>query len=155
MRKIISISVTVAIMAAIFIFSAQTGSSSSSLSLRVTETAAKILFDDYNSMPSEIREAIIRGLHGFIRKLAHFSVYLALGASVFTSASFYVRPNRRRFLIAFIISAAYAATDEIHQLFVAGRAGMASDFLIDTAGAVVGCLLALCVFFFKKDTTRI
>lgn len=35
-------------------------------------------------------------------------------------------------------AAVYAATDEIHQLFVAGRSGRFSDVCIDSAGALLG-----------------
>lgn len=38
-------------------------------------------------------------------------------------------------------AAVYAATDEIHQLFVPGRAGRFSDVCIDGAGAVLGVVV--------------
>jgi len=37
----------------------------------------------------------------------------------------------------------YAATDEVHQLFVSGRHGSPLDWLIDTAGVVAGVAIAL------------
>ena len=37
----------------------------------------------------------------------------------------------------------YAATDEIHQLFVAGRTGKWQDVLLDSSGALAGLLLAM------------
>lgn len=46
----------------------------------------------------------------------------------------------KRAMIAFIISALYAASDEFHQLFVPGRAGRVSDVLIDSLGALLGVL---------------
>lgn len=46
-------------------------------------------------------------------------------------------------LYALAISAAYAATDEFHQLFVLGRACRFSDVLIDSAGAGVGIFAVL------------
>ena len=47
----------------------------------------------------------------------------------------------RRGGTAFFATAVYAATDEIHQLFVAGRAGRFSDVVIDSAGALLGVLV--------------
>ena len=47
---------------------------------------------------------------------------------------------RRRCILAVLISACYAATDEFHQLFVPGRSGEVRDVLVDTAGAVIGIL---------------
>ena len=37
----------------------------------------------------------------------------------------------------------YAATDEIHQLFVAGRTGKWQDVLLDSSGALAGLMLAM------------
>ena len=42
---------------------------------------------------------------------------------------------------AVAVAVLYAATDEIHQLFVPGRAGRFSDVCIDTLGAVIWLLL--------------
>lgn len=53
----------------------------------------------------------------------------------------------RRNLIISILSWAfcilYAASDELHQLFVPGRAGLITDVCIDSAGALLGILLFL------------
>ena len=38
-------------------------------------------------------------------------------------------------LVAFLVTSAYAATDEFHQTFVEGRHGKVFDWLIDSAGA--------------------
>jgi VanZ family protein len=65
-----------------------------------------------------------------LRKLAHVAEYAVLGALVYRAA--------RSAPLAILLSSAYAATDEIHQAFVAGRHGSPLDWLIDTAGVVVG-----------------
>ena len=41
-------------------------------------------------------------------------------------------------LSAWVIAVCYAASDEIHQLYVPGRAGMVTDVCIDAAGALIG-----------------
>ena len=43
----------------------------------------------------------------------------------------------RAALVAFLISSGYAATDELHQVFVEGRHGAPLDWVIDSAGAGV------------------
>ena len=48
-------------------------------------------------------------------------------------------------LASFAFSAFYAASDEFHQLFVPGRAGLFSDVLIDSCGAALGSALAALV----------
>lgn len=58
--------------------------------------------------------------------------------------------------IAWIFATAVAAFDEVHQVFVPGRAGMVSDIFLDAAGAFVGVLLATLVsrLFSRKSTHR-
>ena len=45
------------------------------------------------------------------------------------------------------IAVLYSVTDEIHQMFVPGRACMFTDILIDSAGALTGVLLFAAVWF--------
>ena len=42
---------------------------------------------------------------------------------------------------AWAIATLYAATDELHQIFVPGRTGKVTDILLDSAGALLGVLL--------------
>ena len=69
-----------------------------------------------------------------LRKLAHTAEYGLLGALVFRAV--------RRPLPAVAIASAYAVTDEFHQTFVTGRHGSPVDWLIDTAGVVIGVTAA-------------
>jgi hypothetical protein len=69
-----------------------------------------------------------------LRKLAHLGEYAVLGALLYRAL--------RREPLALLLASAYAATDEVHQAFVSGRQGSPVDWLIDTAGALAGVLLA-------------
>jgi VanZ family protein len=69
-----------------------------------------------------------------LRKLAHTAEYAILGALLFRAA--------RNAPVAVLIASAYAATDEVHQTFVAGRHGSPLDWLIDSAGALLGVAVA-------------
>ena len=51
---------------------------------------------------------------------------------------------------AFFITVIYAATDEFHQRFVAGRTGKVADVFIDAGGAFIVCVI-LAVVFVVKD----
>jgi hypothetical protein len=54
-------------------------------------------------------------------------------------------PNQpRAVLIALLVTAAFAASDEWHQTFVEGRGGTITDVLIDSLGASSAAALALC-----------
>jgi VanZ family protein len=68
-----------------------------------------------------------------LRKLAHLVEYAVLGALL-------ARATRRPGL-AVALAAVYAATDEVHQLFVEGRHGSPIDVGIDTVGALAGVLV--------------
>ena len=52
--------------------------------------------------------------------------------------------NLKYFLIIFLISIFYAISDEIHQIFVPGRFGSVTDFLIDG----IGSMFSVVVYFF-------
>lgn len=80
-------------------------------------------------------------IHRYLRKYAHFFVYLFLGSflmNAFTLSN--VRPWRA-FGLALVISFFYAITDEFHQYFVPGRRPLVMDVIIDTIGALVGIAL--------------
>jgi VanZ family protein len=68
-----------------------------------------------------------------LRKLAHVSEYALLGLLLTRAA--------RRPVVAVVLAAAYAVTDEVHQTFVEGRHGAPLDVAIDTVGAIVGVLV--------------
>jgi VanZ family protein len=68
-----------------------------------------------------------------LRKLAHAAEFGLLGALTLRWLG--------RIPVAVLAASAYAATDELHQAFVPGRAGTPVDWLIDTAGVVIGVAL--------------
>ena len=69
-----------------------------------------------------------------LRKLAHVAEYGVLGALALRALS--SAPA------AVLLASAYAVTDEVHQAFVSGRHGSPLDWLVDTAGALLGVALA-------------
>ncbi len=81
-------------------------------------------------------------VHAGVRKLAHITEYAVLALLVFRAL--YAGPLTvgRSLLGAIVLSAAYAATDEFHQSFVASRTGAVSDVLLDTFGAGLGAGIA-------------
>ena len=79
-----------------------------------------------------------------VRKSAHFIAYMTLGMCAFGAFWFITRKGMRYF-VSVIICAAYAGSDEIHQLFVEGRTGKLRDVIIDTSGACAGALICLMV----------
>lgn len=81
-----------------------------------------------------------------IRKLAHMTEYAGLSFLVSLLLLQFTGMDRtllRALVLSVVLCAAYAMTDEVHQLFVAGRSASLVDVLIDTGGAAVGALLAM------------
>ena len=82
-----------------------------------------------------------------IRKYAHMFEYFCLTISSFLFfRELYVGKSHqslRAAVFALGLCFVYACTDEWHQTFVPGRAGLFSDVMIDTAGGAIGLCLAL------------
>ena len=135
-------------MCVIFAFSAQTkeesGAVSEGISFRIVNATGLLL-------RLHIDEARLREIAGaiehFVRKGAHMTEYAILAVLIYLWLGRWQLTRLRAACIAAVSAIAYACSDEIHQLFVAGRAGMVSDVLIDSAGAVLG--LALFLFIGK------
>lgn len=79
--------------------------------------------------------------HRFLRKYAHFFIYLFLGIIVKNALSVSGVKGFTAFAIALGICALKGVTDEIHQAFVPGRIPLVMDVVIDTAGAFVGIVV--------------
>ena len=135
-------------MVVIFLFSAQPSDESSKESLFVGRMAGQIFVKDFEEWPKEEQEAFAEAINYPVRKTAHATEYAILGILVFMRCRYQNTWSRKRMiLIAWGISTAYAATDEFHQIFVPGRAGMLTDVMIDSSGALAGILLAALVGF--------
>jgi len=87
-------------------------------------------------------------IHVAIRKTAHLTEYAILAALLFRAllATSGNRPPATRWrvaLLAWLLAAAFATSDEFHQTFVDSRGPSASDVLIDATGAAVGLALVV------------
>lgn len=81
-----------------------------------------------------------------IRKLAHFTEYLILGTLVI---NMFTKNNAKKtYLLSILLCIIYAISDEIHQIFVPGRACQIKDILIDSVGSITG------VYLFKSLKKR-
>jgi len=80
-------------------------------------------------------------IHLFIRKLGHITEYFIFSALILHAIRGQSREwNRRMAILAVAIAAAYACTDELHQVFVPGRGPSILDVLLDGAGATLAQL---------------
>lgn len=131
---------SITVMTAIFIFSAQRGETSGALSGGLLRLLLGWLGIDG---PAELIDL----LHLLLRKFAHFSIYALLGVGVMGTALTFTGKGWKKFLLALVICAGYAVTDEFHQLFVGERCGSPLDVLLDSCGAACGCGMTMAIWW--------
>jgi len=76
----------------------------------------------------------------FARKAAHMTEFALLALLLLRALSHDRGEVRKWISSAWVLATAYAASDELHQLFVPGRNGTITDVLIDSFGAALGLL---------------
>ncbi len=131
--------ISISVMVLIFLFSSQNSAESSEVSSGLIRVILN-LFDSFRNMNEENKLILIRQFSFFVRKGAHFGIFSVLGLSLFSAIYTYSIKLWKKFFTAIIISFVYAVSDEIHQTFVPGRAGMIKDVVVDLSGALVGIL---------------
>lgn len=138
-KKIIKFIIVLLCMTIIFMFSSDNGNQSNKKSDGVIMSVCKI-FVHHNLTESE-KKHIINKYVVFVRKSAHFIIYLILGLSLISLIKEFRTVNWYSFIIAFIIAVLYACSDEIHQIFVSGRSAKVTDIIIDGFGSFIGIYL--------------
>ncbi|EWM55297.1 VanZ family protein [Ruminococcus flavefaciens] len=132
---------TAAVMITIFILSAQDAEKSSDTSSVLTRIAVRLIDRDYDSESPEKQQEIWEKASFIVRKLAHFSIYTALGFFASFSAG-----KRKLFTLkslgVIIFGFLYAVSDEFHQNFVKGRSCEFRDMMIDTGGVTTGMIIS-------------
>lgn len=129
----------------IFNYSAENGTKSS----RTSEKVAEFLLDNFSNgkeMTPEEKAIKISNMQFYVRKCAHFSIYALLGILVMCCTLTFNGEMVYRFDFSTMFCFAYAATDEIHQLFIPGRSGQFIDVCLDTVGALFGVLIILAIY---------
>ena len=140
-------------MSLIFSFSSQDGNTSGNLSYKVSEIIVESANEAFelNWSGREISYYIER-IHYPVRKLAHMTEYFLLAVSV--SFPLYVYGVRGLWLpiLAGGICVGFAALDEYHQSFVAGRGPSKKDVGIDSIGVLAGVLMVQFFCFLGRLT---
>ena len=140
-------------MVVIFMFSAEHDTESSELSGSVSYRIVSVI-NTITASHWDEKELLDKAelIDYPVRKCAHMSEYAILALLGFVTFSFL--HGRRRFVIPITMTFLYACTDEIHQLFVPGRAGKFTDVLIDTTGGIIMLLfIALVTHVARKRHT--
>lgn len=133
MKKIIKYTLLIIWMTIIFLFSNQPATESGKLSNNFLDKTITIFNKD---ITTKQKEQLIKQYGIKIRKLAHFTIYFILGILMISIINEYNIKNT--ILISIVLCFLYATSDEIHQLFIAGRSCEFKDVLIDTMGSFIG-----------------
>lgn len=131
---IISAIAVLAVLITIFCLSAQNGEDSSVTSGFFTKLVTAIA-------GRPVEESVVR-------TLAHFCEFTGLGLLV--ANLFFAIKNTPKPVLSASLSLLYAVTDEIHQIFVPGRACQLSDLAVDFGGIILGVTLFTLLFLFMK-----
>lgn len=124
----------IACMGVIFYFSSQ----SATVSQAVSDRFAFLLRLPFGSF--------------IVRKGAHFLEFAGLAVLIFNAL--YSSSGRSRPILSFGLTAAYAVTDEIHQIFVEGRACRFFDWLVDCSGAASALAFICLIIFLSRKFKR-
>ena len=141
MKKSIFAVLLVLWMGFIFSMSCENAEESSNTSGQTIKVVLSTV-PEFEKQPEEVKVNIIEELQFIVRKSAHFIGYMILGILASGLILQYENINKK-YPLAFLICVIYAISDEIHQLFVPGRAGQIRDVLIDSAGSLLGIILVM------------
>ena len=131
----------------IFFFSSENGEESSERSDGVADVIAGVIVDGYEEMTPPEQSEVRRNIGLPIRKLAHITEYLTLSFLICTLVSTFTEKLIFRLSVGVAFSFLYAMSDELlHQGLVSGRAGVFTDVLIDSFGAILGAILAWVIY---------
>lgn len=145
--------VTLLLMAWIYSFSGQVSAESNETAEGVCFFIASIFVKGFTNFESAEQTALIMSIVPIVRKIAHFSIFAALGFFSYLTQAAYLIENKKEVmgkgcaLFSSFFCLIYAISDEAHQLFVEGRSGKVTDVLIDFLGAVLGIGFAVLIIY--------
>lgn len=151
LKRIIAYFFTLLVMGYIFNFSAQPATQSKKASSNITKKIVNAVTKNKKISANKKKE-LEKKWEKTIRKIAHFSLFALLGICAFISASLTFIKRGSHFIqkdavISLIFCLMYAISDEVHQLFVPGRSGQATDVLIDFSGSLAAILILSSVLY--------
>lgn len=142
-KRILMISLVAIVLwcSLIFYLSSRNGKESSAQSKSISAFIVRAIDGMDGKMASE--QTILQKatqLDHTIRDLGHSSEYLILGVLLFWHIGQRKIPKLNAALMAFGFALVYAISDELHQLYVPGRACDILDLLADSIGMTIGIL---------------
>lgn len=151
--KLCSFLPAIFMMYIIFSFSSSVGVESSALSYKVSHKIVEVTdkIGGFQWTDDQV-DYYTNAIHGKVRKVAHMAEYALLAIAVSFPLYVYGMRGILLMIVAGGICVAFAATDEYHQLFVAGRSGAVKDVLIDSIGVFFGVIFVRIIGFIGRKT---
>lgn len=152
----VAVCLLLAVYIMIFSFSADDAAASSTISVEVTRKLMKLYYHLFSSgnQGAVIVPAVSDEAEAIVRKLAHFTEYMAMGFLSFGIVIMWIRRIHKGVLVVVLQVFVSATADEFHQYFVPGRYASFRDVMIDTAGGVAGIILIILMKRIKNRWNR-
>ena len=143
----------------IFTYSAMDDTNSEMRSYFVGRVIYRTFHPDFVQLDTVTQNELVMGIDHYVRKGAHMAEFAVLAVLLFGTVLPPLKEIGKReifmnALLAFVLAVFYAATDEFHQLFVPGRAGMLRDVCIDSCGILIGLLGCMAYTVIRKKQCR-
>ena len=155
-KAVLCVILTIVQMSYIFVMSAQNSEDSSVISAFVSKIVGQFTVGDFRNKTSEEQDNIVSAIDSPLREAAHFIEYAILGILLYLSVYFCFAGRGKEsiyLLPASGIGMLYAISDEVHQIFVPGRAFEFFDIAVDISGTVAGALVAFGLIRSAKKKT--
>jgi len=136
MKRIIGWIAVLGWIIVIFSFSSQVANESNNLSTNVTEIVVETV---HKVVPD--KEFDIVELNHYIRKNAHFFLYLILGLLLMNALNENKSLLKKYIIAAILMGGIVASSDEFHQGFIPGRGPGIKDVFIDISGLFLGVII--------------
>jgi VanZ family protein len=148
--RIILAVLTVAMLVLIWVMSDQPADRSGDMSLGVGRYIGRVFVSGFDKLDEAEQTGYAQKIDPTVRKTAHFAEYFLLGLLLCGDAYAWRLEGAAGVVLPVASGVLCAAIDELHQLFVPGRAGMWQDVLLDSAGVAAGCAFMLFVVFLLR-----
>ena len=137
----------------IFNFSNEDSIKSGNTSKKITNEITKNI-DSIQKLDKVEKTKELDRIESIIRKIAHFSLYTLVGILLMAICSTYNLNEKIRIIISLLSGIVYAISDEIHQMFIAGRTAKPTDVFIDTLGVILGIVITMLILKITSNRNK-
>jgi Predicted integral membrane protein len=154
--QIILIILIILNMSFIYYNSSQPADISNATSSELVQAIIPGMVNGYNEMSDAGKNAIIASANDILRDFAHSFEFAVLGVLVMLFMETVPRFRGRvllkweKIVVVALFCLLYAVSDEIHQLFVAGREAQITDVVLDLSGTAFGIAVYMLILWIVK-----